>query len=141
MGSLEKTVTAATCSERLSARLSASSPWARPPLNPSTTCRSSSSSLTPPTTWRCSGELPSSRPSLPELSRDLAASVLTQPPAARRTEMADLEMETMMVVTTPPPPLTPLPPPPLPPLLLHLHQQLQPMLPPPQLLQCTSQPL
>merc|ERR1711902_104477 len=141
MGSLEKTVTAATCSERLSARLSSSSPWARPPLNPSTTCRSSSSSPTPPTTWRCSGELPSSRPSLPELSRDLAASVVTQPTAARRTEMADLEMETMMVVTTPPPPRTPLLPPPLPPLLLHLHQQLQPMLPPPQLLQCTSQPL
>merc|ERR1711902_31632 len=132
MGSLEKTVTAATCSERLSARLSSSSPWARPPLNPSTTCRSSSSSPTPPTTWRCSGELPSSRPSLPELSRDLAASVVTEPPAARRTEMADLEMETMMVVTTPPPPHTP---------LLPLHQQLQPMLPPPQLLQCTSQPL
>merc|ERR1712223_1446805 len=104
MGSLEKTVKAATCSERLSARLSSSSPWVRPPLSPSTTCRSSSSSPTPPTTWRCSGELPSSRPSLPELSRDLAASVVTEPPAARRTEMADLEMETTMVVTTPPPP-------------------------------------
>merc|ERR1711910_124535 len=141
MGSLEKTVKAGTCSERLSARLSSSSPWARPPPNPSTTCRSSSSSPTPPTTWRCSGELPSSRPSLPELSRDLAASEVTEPTAARRTEMADLEMETTMVVTTPPPPHTPLPPPPLPPLLLHPHQQLQPMLPPPQLLQCTSQPL
>merc|ERR1711936_499992 len=124
MGSLEKTVKAATCSER-SARLSSSSPSARPPLNPSTTCRSSSSSPTPPTTWRCSGELPSSRPSLPELSRDLAASVVTEPPAARRTEMADLEMETTMVVTTPPPPHTPLLPPPLPPPLLHLHQKLQ----------------
>merc|ERR1711910_260755 len=122
MGSLEKTVKAATCSERLSARLSSSSPWARPPLNPSTTCRSSSSSPTPPTTWRCSGELPSSRPSLPELSRDLAASggdgaTSGQEDRDGRSGDGDDDGSNYAAPTTyaPPPPTTTTTPPPPPP--------------------------
>merc|ERR1712088_67874 len=114
MGSLEKTVKVATCSNRLSAHLS-----------------SSSSSPTQPTTWRCSEELTSRKPSLPELSRDLAASE-TVP--ARRTEKAEL----MMVVTTPhpPPPMLPHQQPQRAPH--HLHQPPRPMLHQQQLLQFTS---
>merc|ERR1712038_954019 len=119
MGSLEKTVKVATCSNRLSAHLSSSSPSVRPPPRPSTTSPSSSSSPTQPTTWRCSEELTSRKPSLPELSRDLAASE-TVP--ARRTEKAEL----MMVVTTPhpPPPMLPHQPPQRAPH--HLHQPPRP---------------
>merc|ERR1739844_450218 len=140
MGSLEKTVKVATCFSRWSTRLSSSSPSARPLLRLERDSRSSSNSPTPHTTWPSSEELLSSKPSPPELSRDLAASEVTatRPTAERRAETGDLMME-MMVVTTHHPPLPPLLPLP-PPLHHHLHQPLRHMLPPPQLLQCTSRP-
>merc|ERR1712117_717736 len=125
MGGLEKTVKVATCFTRWCTRLS-----------------SSSNSPTQPTTWPSSEEPTSRRPSLLELSRDLAASEETAtPPAARarRTETVDLMME-RMVVTMLHLPLLPLLHPP-PPLHHHLHQPPRHMLPPPQLLQFTSPPL
>merc|ERR1712018_587295 len=141
MGSLEKTVKVATCFTRWCTRLSSSSPSARLLPSPSTTSPSSSNSPTQPTTWPSSEEPTSRRPSLLELSRDLAASEETATPAARarRTETVDLMME-RMVVTMLHLPLLPLlhPPPPLP----HpLHQPPRHTLPPPQLLQFTSPPL
>merc|ERR1712117_125439 len=142
MGSLEKTVKVATCFTRWCTRLSSSSPSARLLPSPSTTSPSSSNSPTQPTTWPSSEEPTSRRPSLLELSRDLAASEETAtPPAARarRTETVDLMME-RMVVTMLHLPLLPLLHPP-PPLHHHLHQPPRHTLPPPQSLQFTSPPL
>merc|ERR1712117_802477 len=138
MGSLEKTVKVATCFTRWCTLLSSSSPSARLLPSPSTTSPSSSNSPTQPTTWPSSEEPTSRRPSLLELSRDLAASeeTATPPAADRRTETVDLMMERMVVTMLHLPllPLLHLPPP------LHhpLHQPPRHMLPPPQLLQCTS---
>merc|ERR1711944_395063 len=133
MGSLEKTVKVATCFNRLSALLLSSSPSVRPPPRSGKASPSSSSSPTQPTTWQSSEELTSRKPSLPELSRDSAASVMTATrlTAEKRTEKADL---TMVMVTQ----ATPHQPPPQ--LPHHLHQPLRPMLRLQQLLQFTSPP-
>merc|ERR1712117_857783 len=122
MGSLEKTVKVATCFTRWCTRLS-----------------SSSHSPTQLTTWPSSEEPTSRRPSLLELSRDLAASeeTATPPAADRRTETVDLMMERMVVTMLPLPLLPLLHPPPH----HHLHQPPRHTLPPPQLLQFTSPPL
>merc|ERR1712027_287409 len=139
MGSLEKTVKVATCFTRWCTRLSSSSPSARLLPSPSTTSPSSSNSPTQPTTWPSSEEPTSRRPSLLELSRDLAASeeTATPPAADRKTETVDLMMERMVVTMLHLPLLLLLHPPP--PLHHHLHQPPRHMLPPPQLLQFTSQ--
>merc|ERR1711997_96371 len=145
MGSLEKTVKVATCFNRLSAQLLSSLPWVTPPPRSGKASPSSSSSPTPPTTWQSSEELPSNRLSLPELSRDLAVSVMTATrlTAEKRTEKADLTMGTQATPHQPPTLHQPPPPP-----HHHLHQPLRPMLRLQQLLQfispppwCTDQPL
>merc|ERR1711894_588894 len=116
MGSLEKTVKVATCFNRLSAQLLSSLPWVTPPPKSGKASPSSSSSPTQPTTWQSSEELPSNELSLPELSRDLAVSVMTamRLTAEKRTEKADL---TMVTQATPHqlPTLHQQPPPPPPP--------------------------
>merc|ERR1711923_504633 len=123
MGSSEKTVKRATCFRRscLSQLPCWRSAWLLQ-LPRSTTSRSCSSSATPPTTWRCSGEPTSRKPSLLELSRDSATSMLSVMMLDKRPEMEDLMMMVVMtVVHTPPPP--PLPP-------HHHHHLHQPLLKP-----------
>merc|ERR1711971_581557 len=98
MGSLEKTVKVATCCNRSSLHLSSSWLWPRPRLRLAKVCPSSSSSPIPPTTWLSSGEPPSSKPSLPVLSRDsevLEVTATVPEPELRRAEMGGLMTEMM----------------------------------------------
>merc|ERR1711963_103299 len=129
MGSSEKTVKRATCFRRsCPSQLPCwRSAWLLQ-LPRSTTCRSCSSSATPPTTWRCSGEQTSRKPSPLELSRGSVTSMLPVMMLDKRPEMEDLMMMVVMtVVPTPPPPPPHTPHPPLPP---HHHHHHQPLLKP-----------
>merc|ERR1711963_161293 len=119
MGSSEKTVKRATCFRRsCPSQLPCwRSAWLLQ-LPRSTTCRSCSSSATPPTTWRCSGEQTSRKPSPLELSRGSVTSMLPVMMLDKRPEMEDLVMMVVMTVVPtppPPPPHTPHTPPPPPP--------------------------
>merc|ERR1711963_796188 len=120
MGSSEKTVKRATCFRRsCPSQLPCwRSAWLLQ-LPRSTTCRSCSSSATPPTTWRCSGEQTSRKPSPLELSRGSVTSMLPVMMLDKRPEMEDLMMMVVMTVVPTPPP----PPP-------HHHHHHQPLLKP-----------
>merc|ERR1711923_202944 len=127
MGSSEKTVKRATCFRRsYPSQLPCwRSAWLLQ-LPRSTTSRSCSSSATPPTTWRCSEEPTSRKPSPLELSRDSVTSMLPVMMLDKRPEMEDLMMMVVMTVvpTPPPPPLHTPHPPPQPHHHHHLHQPL-----------------
>merc|ERR1711983_517685 len=138
MGSSEKTVKQATCFRRScpSQLWCWRSAWQ---LLRNTICQYCSSSATQLTMWPCSEELISRKPSLQELSRDLATTTLLPVMMDKRIEMEDLMTVVMMVVLPMPPLPPPLPHPPPPPLPHPHHhpQPLKPMCHPLQLLQLT----
>merc|ERR1711983_553464 len=105
MGSSEKTVKQATCFRRSfpSPPVCWRSAWQ---LLRNTICQYCSSSATQLTMWPCSEELISRKPSLQELSRDLATTTLLPVMMDKRIEMEDL-MTVVMMVVLPMPPLQP----------------------------------
>merc|ERR1712029_1185785 len=111
MGSSEKTVKQATCFRRsCPSQLSCCrSAWQ---LLRNTICQCCSSSATQLTMWPCSEELISRKPSLQELSRDSATTMLLPVMMDKRIEMEDLTTVVMMVVLPMPPLQPPMPQPP-----------------------------